>query len=178
MVPDELAPPQTTGPQRRVFVVLRDVPKLQRDVLAGEPHALRRVLGARRSGRLGAIMLLAAFLAAVRPGDMSLVATVYVLTSAVLGHLTARPLGLGPIRHQRLLCWFVAPLIWLTTPLRWVLTATWIPATLALIAGQLLLAKYLLEPRPFGELATDPVSKSADPNAEPKRGGEGASTGA
>ncbi len=101
------------------------------------------------------MLLLAAFLAAVAPRHMSLVGTIHILISAVVGHLTARPQGLGPVQHQRLLCWFVAPMWLCAAPFRLFLDATWIAGILGELLGQLLLAKYLLEPRPFGALVTD-----------------------
>jgi hypothetical protein len=88
------------------------VPGLLRGVPLGKPVALRRVLGARRAGRVGfyvAVALLA--LAAPSVGAAALGVAAYFALGA-LGALRLRAQGVGPYWSLRLLLWEVpAPLL-------------------------------------------------------------------
>jgi len=157
-VPDRKASALPTGytPSRRVFVRVKEVPALLLAALGGSPVALRRILGARRSGRIGVVFgLLVLAATATQPLGGFAVVLGHLGLSAILGHLLARPRGLGPMQHQRLVLWFAGPLGVLTAPLGLVIALPWLAPLIGVSAGHLLLARYLIRKQPFGESATE-----------------------
>lgn len=102
---------------RRVFLSRAEIPGLVRGAVTGEPVALRRILGARRGGRYGAMLALAATLLAVPFQALAPLALVHAGLS-VAGHLAARPARIGPRQYQRMVTWTLAPTLLLAAPFR------------------------------------------------------------
>lgn len=103
---------------RRTFLVAREIPGLVGGVLRGEPPAMRRVLGARRGGRYGAVMAAAGLIAAVPVRALPLVALLGLAAAAAGALAGRRAHEMGLYEYLRLSLWAVAPLLWLAAPLR------------------------------------------------------------
>jgi len=113
-------------PERRVFVARAEVPRLLRGVVAGDGVALRRILGARRGGRYGALLALAATLLAVPLGSLAVPLACHALLS-VAGHFVGRAPRLAPWQYQRVSLWALALPLLCAAPFRW-LGAGWLGA--------------------------------------------------
>lgn len=92
---------------RRVFLSRDEVPGLLRGVLRGDATSLRRILGARRGGRYGAMLAAAATLVAVPPAAIAPAVVAHVALS-LAGHFATRPPAVGPRQYQRLVMWALA----------------------------------------------------------------------
>ena len=136
---------------RRTFIEAREIPGLVAAALAGRASGLRRVLGARRGGRYGALLLLAAALLAAPASRLPALAVAYFAFGAALwlGQRREPHLRLREVLRAGL--WTAVPLVALAIPLRFVWPASGLPALTALGLGYLLLARSLalgLEDRP------------------------------
>ncbi len=123
--------------ERRSFIGVREVAPLLLGVLRGEPASMRRVLGARRGGRIGIGMALACgALAAGSVAAFTLAASAQVLAGLALSALHVGPLGVR--EWQRLSLWTAAPALLAAAPLRLVWADSALPALIGVCAGQLL----------------------------------------
>jgi hypothetical protein len=126
-------------PPRRVFVEPAEVPGLCAGVLRAERAALRRVLGARRAGRIGAFAGLAALLlAAPWPGAAALAALHGALALGV-GWVTRGSAALSAREVLRLSTWPAAPLLLLAALVRLLAPHSAVPALLAILCANALL---------------------------------------
>ncbi len=128
---------------RRVFLSPREIPGLLAGVLRGDATAQRRVLGARKGGRFGVVLGLAA-LVLVSPGWLAGAALAALHVALTLGVGFAS--GRSPVRaHQRLRLslWAGTPPLLLAAPLRLAWPESVLPALLGLIAAQLILDRSL-----------------------------------
>jgi hypothetical protein len=103
---------------RRTFIEPRELPALLRGALAGDPRALRRILGGRRGGRYGFTLLLLAGLAAAPLGEIPLLAAAFVVLGALtwLVQRPSRRLALREVLRAGL--WTVFPFALACVPLR------------------------------------------------------------
>ncbi len=137
----DVAPPRAP---RRVFVERREIPGLVIGTARGDAVACRRVLGARRGGRIGfALALLGLALAAPSPRVALLAALAHVVLGLVVG-LRARARSHHTTREvQRLALWTVLTPLGVAVLCR--LSGFGAPWQLyaAALAGQLLLLRAL-----------------------------------
>ncbi|MFQ5699901.1 MAG: hypothetical protein ACE5IL_16685 [Myxococcota bacterium] len=138
---------ETAPPVRRSFVQAHEIPGLLVGALRGRPEALRRILGARRGGRYGALLLLAAALVATPPHQIPWLAGLWIAL-AVGSWRLQRPRDLGLRQVLRASQWTAAPLVALATPLRAVdgmgpVDASGVAVSLALALSTLLLHRHL-----------------------------------
>ncbi len=123
---------------RRAFLERSEIPGLVLGVLRGDATSLRRILGARRAGRLGLLAgALCLALAAPPPALWWLALLQLALGPGVAA--AARSSGLGPREALRLGLWAVFPLLALAAPLRLAWPSSALPALAALLLGHLLL---------------------------------------
>lgn len=122
---------------RRVYLEWREVPGLYAGALRGEPVALRRILGARKGGRIGFALGGLALLAACPPDALAPLAALHVALGLSVGALTRGATGLGAREALRLSLWPAAPLLLLAAAFRPLGSVA--PALAALSCGQLLL---------------------------------------
>lgn len=122
---------------RRVFLTRAEVPGLLWGALTGDATSLRRILGARRGGRYGAVLAALATLLAIPPAALAAPVLVH-LGLSVAGHFATRPPAVGPRQYQRLVMWTLAGPLLLAAPLR-LLEVGVLPAILALALGHGLL---------------------------------------
>jgi hypothetical protein len=98
---------RTRGP-RRVFLENREIPGLVRGTALGDPVACRRVLGARRAGRVGSVLALTGLaLAAPSLRAAAIAATVHVGLGLLVGLRARRRTGQRTREVQRLALWTV-----------------------------------------------------------------------
>jgi hypothetical protein len=96
---------------RRSFVELREIPTLLLGAALGRDAALRRVLGARKTGRIGSALAAALGLIAAPDRSAMVVGLALYAGLAALSALRHRARGLGVYRTLRLLLWTIpAPL--------------------------------------------------------------------
>ena len=127
---------------RRVFLRAQEVPALLVGVARGDPAAMRRVLGARRGGRVGMILGLLGLLLAV-PGDSAPWLVAAQLALGVPGAALARP-RLAWLEYERLSLWLAGSCLIAVAPLRALLPLASLPAaSLALLAAHLWLLRSL-----------------------------------
>lgn len=101
---------------RRVFLQMNEVLPLLVGVARGDPVALRRVLGARRAGRIGLAIGLAGLLLAVPRSAWPLLVALQ-LVAGLPGAALARP-RLGFLQYQRLSLWIAGSALLAAAPLR------------------------------------------------------------
>ena len=101
---------------RRVFLENGEVPALLVGVARGDRVAMRRVLGARRGGRVGVALGLLGLLLAVSPDWMAWAIGVQLLLGLPGGRL-ARP-RLSWLEYERLSLWLVGAALIAVAPLR------------------------------------------------------------
>lgn len=145
---------------RRVFVVAAEIPGLLVGACRGEPVALRRVLGARRSGRIGILLCGAALGAAAAPRDWWIVVAAHASLSALTWSLFARSVGLRPRAQQRLLLWLLIPALLCAAALRLIFGASWLWPVAAVAAAHAVLVRHLQRSQPFGPTATQAPSEA------------------
>jgi hypothetical protein len=100
--------PHTTargGTPRRTFIEARELPDLLAGALRGSDVALRRVLGARRGGRIGAALAALLALLAASDARAAVVGIAAYAGCSALVALRHRASGLGLYRALRLLLW-------------------------------------------------------------------------
>jgi hypothetical protein len=138
------APEVETPSGRRVFVELHELPALVIGTALGAPAACRRVLGARRAGRIGVLLALFALAFAARSWAAALLAVVLQMALSLALGLFNRGSGGHTTREvQRLAVWTaVTPLcVAALTRLAWGASDSLL--YLAVAAGQLLLLRAL-----------------------------------
>ena len=126
---------------RRVFLRAQEVPALLVGVAGGDAAAMRRVLGARRGGRVGVILGLLGLLLAV-PGDTVPWLVAGQLALGIPGAALARP-RMAWLEYERLSLWLAGCSLIAVSPLRAVLPLASLLATLALLAAHLWLLRSL-----------------------------------
>lgn len=139
---DPRTPGRGAGP-RRNFIEIRELPALLVGAALGRAAALRRVLGARRGGRIGAA--LAALLAALASPD-ALAAAAAVGAYFCLAALTAtrhHRMGFGGYRSLRLLLWTATAPLLLAALARALGSQSRLLPPLALLVGWILLERGL-----------------------------------
>jgi hypothetical protein len=122
--------------ERRLFLENHEVPGLLLGSLRGERVALRRVLGARRGGRIGSALALLALLAASAPST-GLFGAALVLWIALcgLGRAVAhRASGLRLHEWLRLTLWTAAPALLGAALLRGLLPSAWLTLVAVAVA--------------------------------------------
>jgi hypothetical protein len=125
--------------ERRVFVEAREVPGLVRGALRGDAVALRRILGARRAGRIGVFAgVVSLALAAPRDAWLAL-AVVHVAIALAVGAATRPRARLGAREALRVSLWPAFPLVALAAPLRLLWPDSPVPALLAIVLASALL---------------------------------------
>ncbi len=126
--------------ERRVFVEAHEVPGLVFGALRGDAVALRRILGARRGGRIGVIAGLIALGLAAPPRAWPALAAAHIALALGVWAATRGRTGLGVRELLRLSLWPAFPLVVLVAPLRLAWPDGAVPALGALaLAGGLLL---------------------------------------
>ena len=126
-------------PERRRFLVGSEIPGLLAGSLRGDSVALRRILGARRGGRIGAGLALAALaLAAQSWGVAGAALALWLILSALGTVLHGEASGLGLRQWLRLSLWTTASALLAAALLRVTGAGSVLPA-LAVVAGYALL---------------------------------------
>jgi hypothetical protein len=136
------------GSPRRVFLEWAEVPALALRVARGDPAACRRVLGARRGGRVGVVLALAA-LALAAPSRRAAIAAAafHVVLGLVVGLLNRRIGGHTTKEVQRLALWTALTPAGVAALLRPFAAGSALPLTAAVLAGQVLLWRALAATR-------------------------------
>jgi hypothetical protein len=129
---------------RRVFLETHELPGLVAGTALGDAAACRRVLGARRGGRVGVILALAALALAAPSVRQALTASaLHVVLTLVLG-LVNRRIGMHTTREvQRLALWTVLTPLCIAALARPLLGSSPAALGLAVLAGQVLLWRAL-----------------------------------
>ena len=118
---------------RRVFLQNHEIPTLLAGVAQGDAVAMRRVLGARRGGRVGVALGLTGLLLAVPLAAMPWLVGGQLLMG-VAGGAVARP-RLSWLEYERLSLWLAGAALIAVAPLR-----PFLPEVLPLAAGGALAA--------------------------------------
>lgn len=101
---------------RRVFLRKEEIPALFAGVLRGDPVAMRRILGARRAGRVG-VALAAAGVLAWLPEATPVALAIAQVVIAWPGAALSRP-PLSWLEYQRLSLWPAGAALLVSAPLR------------------------------------------------------------
>ncbi len=126
-------------PTRRLFLAPREVPGLLVGAVRGDPVALRRILGARRAGRTGLALALAALALAVPSLTVALIASALHLSLALYVVIPRRgAIELTALQELLLSLWTVAPLFVALASLRVIWPGSPLPALIAVPMGHLL----------------------------------------
>jgi ABC-type dipeptide/oligopeptide/nickel transport system permease subunit len=142
--PMELDRDAPARPPRRVFVERREIPGLVSGTARGEAVACRRVLGARRGGRIGFALALAGLALAAPSLRVALVAAFVHVVLGLLAGLRARARSYQTTREvQRLALWTVLTPLGVAALVR--LSGFGAPwhCVAAAVAGQVLLLRAL-----------------------------------
>jgi hypothetical protein len=133
---------------RRVFLEPHELPGLLAGTALGDAIACRRVLGARRGGRIGVALALAALALAAPSLRAALVATaLHVVLALVLGRANRR-IGMHTTREvQRLALWTVVTPLCVAALLRAAAEPSALALGAAVFAGQVLLWRALVATR-------------------------------
>lgn len=132
---------QKVRPPRRVFLRLREIPLLLVGVLRADAAASRRVLGARRGGRIGVFLGIAALrLAAPSWPATAGLAALHLAATLGIGRLR-RPGGLGSYQRLRLSLWTGTSALLPVATLRLAWPDSTLPALIGLAAAQLILER-------------------------------------
>ncbi len=129
-------------PERRLFLMAHEVPALLAGSLRGEAVALRRILGARKGGRIGAALALGA-LALAAPGLQAAgLAVTLWLFLCMLGTVIYRSSsGLSLREWLRLTLWTGAPMLLVAALVRLVWPGSALPVLAAVVIGHALLSR-------------------------------------
>lgn len=154
--------PESSQAARRVYITVGELPGLLSGGVRSDPVKLRRILGARRTGRWGLAGVTGAALLAVPPASAATLLALHVVLSAAGFLSRARAAGLTVRAHQRVLVFMIAPALSISAILRgliWVFASELEGAVPMLVAGGLLAAHGRLWIRlgrrePFGPEAT------------------------
>lgn len=133
---------------RRVFVEAHELPRLVLGTARAEPGACRRVLGARRGGRIGVLLALAALALAVPSVAWALWAAALHVALGLLVGLANRRVASHTTREvQRLALWTVVTPLCVAALARAVVGPSAWALALAVAAGQVLLWRALAATR-------------------------------
>ncbi|HXZ84838.1 MAG TPA: hypothetical protein VEI82_05055 [Myxococcota bacterium] len=136
------------GSPRRVFLQWHEVTGLVLGVARGDAAACRRVLGARRGGRVGLVLALAALaLAAPSPSAALGAAALHVALGLLLGLANRRSGGHTTKEMQRLALWAVLTPAGVAALVRPLAAGSALPLLCAVLLGQLLLWRALAATR-------------------------------
>jgi hypothetical protein len=124
--------------ERRVFLENAEVPALVIGALRGDRVALRRILGARRGGRVGVALGAAALLLAAPLHAVPLLIAAHLAAAVAIGALTRPVSGVSAREAMRLASWPALPLLLAVAPLQ-LLWASALPALLAIAGASLAL---------------------------------------
>ncbi len=128
---------------RRVFLRANEVPGLLLGVGRADPVAQRRVLGARRGGRIGLALGLVALALAVPDWTTAAgLALLHLASTLGLGFVGGRT-PLGELQRLRLSLWTGAPPLLLAAAFRLIWPESLAPGLAGLVVGQLLLYRAL-----------------------------------
>lgn len=134
---------EKAAPARRVFLRASEVPGLLLGVSRADPVARRRVLGARRGGRIGLALGLVALALAVPDWTTAAGLTLLHVASTVgLGFVGVHT-PLGELQRLRLSLWTSAPPLLLAAAFRLIWPESLAPGLAGLVVGQLLLYRAL-----------------------------------
>ncbi len=126
-------------PTRRLFLAPREVPGLLVGAVRGDHVALRRILGARRAGRTGLALALAALALAVPSLTVALIASALHLSLALYVVIPRRgAIELTAFQELLLSLWTVAPLFVALASLRVIWPGSPLPALIAVPMSHLL----------------------------------------
>jgi hypothetical protein len=128
---------------RRTFIETREIPGLLRGALQGEARALRRILGGRRAGRYGVLLLVAAGLVAAPLAGLPALSLAYLGLGGVAWLAQRREPKLRLRDTLRLALWTATPLVAATLPLRFLWPGSPLPALVALALAYALLLRWL-----------------------------------
>ncbi len=127
---------------RRVFVEVREVPGLVAGALKGEPAAVRRILGARRAGRIGLGLFGIGLVLGLPTGPWTLIGGALQLGSAFALRPWPRSAPrLTWIERTRLSLWTTGPILVLCGAFAIVLPGNPLPGLVGMAAGQVLLIR-------------------------------------
>jgi hypothetical protein len=133
---------------RRVFLEAHELPALVLGVALARPWAARRVLGARRGGRVGALLaLLGLALAAPSRASALAAALLHGALGLALGLANRRRGGHTTREVQRLALWTVLTPLGVAALARPFAAGSALPLVAAAVAGQLLLWRALAATR-------------------------------
>jgi len=136
------------GSPRRVFLEWPEVPRLVLGVARGDSAACRRVLGARRGGRLGVVLALAALALAAPSREAALAAAaLHVGLGLVVGLWNRRIGGHTTKQVQRLALWTALTPAGVAALARPLAAGSALPLFAAVLAGQLVLWRALAATR-------------------------------
>jgi hypothetical protein len=142
------APEIPLTPARRAFLETHELPRLVVGTALGEAAACRRVLGARRGGRIGVMLALAALALAAESLRAALAASALHVVLALVVGLANRRIGMHTTREvQRLAVWTVVTPLCVTALVRAVLGPSALLLGAAVLAGQGLLWRALAATR-------------------------------
>ncbi len=128
---------------RRTFLTPREVPGCLVGALRGDPVSLRRILGGRRSGRIGAALLAVGLLAAFPLLYLPVGLGIYLGLAALLpGWRSATP-HLRFDERLRLTAWTTGPVLLAFALLRWFSPGGLVPGLIGLVLGQALVLRGL-----------------------------------
>lgn len=124
---------------RRVFIRVHEVPGLLLGALRGDGTRLRRILGARRSVRIGLVLAGSSLLAAApSAGALAPLVGLHLLLALCTGIPRRGSIPLSWLRWLKLSLWTVAPLLAAAAGLRLLWPPSLLPACVAILAGHLL----------------------------------------
>lgn len=131
---------ESGSPVRRVFIEAREIPGLVLGALRGNAAVLRRLLGARRAGRIGLALALGWLLLTCPRPDLIIALILLHVTLTLAGAWLRRaPNPPGWLDQLRLSLWMVWPLLCVISPLTWIGLESILPAVVAILAAQILL---------------------------------------
>jgi hypothetical protein len=129
--------------ERRVFVEANEAPALVLGALRGDPVALRRILGARRGGRIGVVAGALALAIAAPPRAWLALGAAHMAVALGVWAATRQRTGLAVREVLRVSLWPAFPLVALAATLRLVWPdAAW-PALAAILAAGALVFRAL-----------------------------------
>ncbi len=127
---------------RRVFIEVGEVPRLVAGALKGEPAAVRRILGARRGGRIGIGLFGVGLLLGLPTGPWTLIGAALLLGAAFALRPWPRSAPrLTWIERTRLSLWTTGPILVLCGAFTLVLPGNPLPGLLGVAAGQVLVIR-------------------------------------
>jgi hypothetical protein len=128
---------------RRIFLTPGEIPERLVGALRGDSASLRRILGARRAGRIGAALLLAGALAAFPLRWLLAGLLLHVALALVLQPWPRAAPRLSVAQRLRLASWTTGPTLLAFAVLRFVWPESLVPGLLGLALGQALLIRGL-----------------------------------